>query len=591
MQLRAVALPLILVALATPGTAQQHLLFENSANGSTTSNQSRLVESGPLATDTEVADDFELIGNVERVVAVGNGCFSCSPPEVIGVWVRFWEATASGPGALQAEHFIAAGDPGFVYDPVVPDGLDVTLPEPFAATGAHFLSVQLELSQAGGWWDWWLSNEGAPRGTALRYRDAAAGGQWGPHVDHLGVTTNADTAFALYGTTDPPPPDLVAGCGRWRALPTPSPDGATHAVLRDVAVDGDHAWAVGAYSAQIQGHSRQFTLVERWDGQRWQIVPSPSPSPVPQLTTSGLDAADVVGGTLWAAGSTIRQDPVGFVGSHVLVLRYDGGAWEELPTPVTTQCSGSFIHGLKMFAPDHGIFVGWGCPLDGTGSQHGAVAMHWDGASWTFPPLPDPYPPAYGLEAVDGVAADDVWAVGGGSDGDWVGYVYVIRWDGTAWNHVPVELPAGHLGARLFTVVALSPDDVWIGGRIQIGTTIEPLVLHWDGSALTIVDAPAGGADFIHLPGRGVLSAGVGGVALWDGLSWTPQPTVQGVPGAEIGAYASSGSCEAWGVGRQLVGGDILALAVRLEPEEASGMLFADGFESADTGAWSTVTP
>ncbi|HSL16683.1 MAG TPA: hypothetical protein VLB51_02135 [Methylomirabilota bacterium] len=590
---RPAILALVLLAVAAPSVAQQHLLFSNAPNGSTTSNQSRLVAGGPLATDTEVADDFDVIGNVERVIATGNGCFQCAPPDVVGVWVRFWESTSAGPGALQAEHFVAAGDPAFVYDPVVPDTLDVTLPTPFVATGAHFLSVQLEFSPDSGFWDWWLSHEGQPRGAALQYRDAAAGGSWGPHIDFLGVTTDADTAFELYGTTDPPPPDLVAGCGRWRAVPTPSPPEAHHAVLRDVVVDGTGAWAVGEYAALIQGHVRQFTLVERWDGQRWEIVPSPSPAPVPALTTSGLDAADVVGGVLWAGGSTIRQDVMGYSGSQVLVLRRDGGVWEEIATPATTQCSGNFIHGLKMFAPDDGLFVGEGCSLDGTGSQRGAIVMHWDGTGWSIPPLPDPHPasPGYGLEAVDGVAPDDVWAVGGGPDGDWVGYSYVIHWDGSSWQHVPVELPAGNVGARLFNVDAFAADNVWMGGQVQIGVSIEPLVLHWDGVTLRVVDAPAGGAGFVNLPGRGVLSVGTGGVALWDGATWSLEPTIQGVPGASILALASAGSCEAWGVGRQDVGGDLLALAVRLEAAEPDTVLFADGFESGSAASWSDVLP
>lgn len=144
--------------------------------------------------DQEIADDFEVTGLIERIQAGGNGCFQCEPPTVNGVYIRFYEHTAAGPGALQAEYFLDGDDPNFVYDPAEPSDLDITLPTPFVASGRHFMSVQMVME---GYWDWWESNPSAPNLSRIYVRDNLIGGGW-EYYDFVGYG-NADVVFELFG--------------------------------------------------------------------------------------------------------------------------------------------------------------------------------------------------------------------------------------------------------------------------------------------------------------------------------------------------------------------------------------------------------
>ena len=154
----------------------------------------------PGQSDKEVADDFELTGQIERLVAVGKGCANCSPPQIDGVYVRFYEHTPAGPGALQAEYFLEDDDPGFIYNPDQPSTLDITLPSPFQANGRHFFTVQMAMS---GVWEWWESSRNAPTLSRIWIRDNLDGGQW-QHYDVNG-RGNADVTFDLYGQLTAPP--------------------------------------------------------------------------------------------------------------------------------------------------------------------------------------------------------------------------------------------------------------------------------------------------------------------------------------------------------------------------------------------------
>ncbi len=76
----------------------------------------------------------------------------------------------------------------------------------------------------------------------------------------------------------------------------------------------------------------------------------------------------------------------------------------------------------------------------------------------------------YALFAVWGLRSDDVWAVGGKSEGD------VLHWDGLTWT-----VMARHPDmSSLEGVWASAPDDLWVVGRRTDGTGE---ILHWDGHA------------------------------------------------------------------------------------------------------------
>ncbi len=162
----------------------------------------------------EVADDFNVIGLIDRIVADGvtcnNGCSGA--PDCLGVTVRFYDWTPDGPGALQVEHFVPVDTGDFFWTPsCCLRLLDITLPEPFVASGWHYVSVQAALtgSASTDQWNFYRSNVGDPMGGAAHYRDLNENDEWIAFHTTTGFPPS-DTSFELHGEfTGTPTADIL----------------------------------------------------------------------------------------------------------------------------------------------------------------------------------------------------------------------------------------------------------------------------------------------------------------------------------------------------------------------------------------------
>jgi outer membrane protein assembly factor BamB len=198
------ALVVILFATLAQNAFAEELIWDTrpgvAIRFGTTSESVRAVDDqGDAFLDTEVADDFLARGTIERLVMQG---LSCCLPQVLGVYTRFYQWTPDGPGALQAEYFLDASDPGFRFTPNAPSTIEITLDEPFAANGWHFVAVQL-VTRNHGPWSLLESNPDEPLNSFVWFRDNLAGGDWVQDRDGGGPPDNSDMSFALFGTARP----------------------------------------------------------------------------------------------------------------------------------------------------------------------------------------------------------------------------------------------------------------------------------------------------------------------------------------------------------------------------------------------------
>ena len=207
---------LVFVLFGLPGLSPvraQEVVWQQAGDGQSAWGPSQRSQTSTYGVvDSELADDFDLVGTITQVYAAGyNGAQTNSPPPLSGVYVRFYAFNADGtPGGLQREYFLAAGDASLQVTGFVPSSFRATLSPAFEASGRHFVSVQPVLDPAWGqYWYWWSDNTNAPRGQALYFRDRAAGQTaWGRAIGPS--TANSDLAFTLYGTRAVVPAPVVS---------------------------------------------------------------------------------------------------------------------------------------------------------------------------------------------------------------------------------------------------------------------------------------------------------------------------------------------------------------------------------------------
>jgi hypothetical protein len=246
------------------------------------------------------------------------------------------------------------------------------------------------------------------------------------------------------------------------------------------ALSSSDVWAVG----QNGVHS----LVERWNGQRWLMVPTPSVGTYDLLTA----ICAILHDDAWAVGYSIPY--------LYTLMHWDGRSWAVVNgSPANL----SILNSVKAFACDDVWAVGEKDVHQGTSST---FTLHWDGTTWTEIPSPN-VATGNSLNGVDGSGPEDVWAVGSSSLG-----ALTMHWDGTAWTVVPTPVDNGWFTA----VKAFSATNVCAVGSLAGTSGQEPLSARWDGTQWRVMPTPP-----VNIPA--FLSA----ISARDGSIWVVGPKAQ----------------------------------------------------------------
>ena len=226
--------------------------------------------------------------------------------------------------------------------------------------------------------------------------------------------------------------------------------------LFGVATGGGDTWAVGG---------RSGTIALRWRRGTWVAVPVPR-----ALIKSGLDSVAVISPRdVWAAG--------------IGIVHWNGRAW--------SRHSGPDFHGGTYAAVSRvpGTAQVWVTGLDGLG---GLTAARWSGSSWEVSALP---PRLGGSGAIGAVSAANAWLTTTTSSGGQRQRTGFLHWDGSAWTAVAVPNPAPFDDIRGVSV--RSATDAWAVGEYSPHAgkpyvDSRSWVLHWNGTAWSRLQAPAG---------------------------------------------------------------------------------------------------
>ena len=341
-------------------------------------------------------------------------------------------------------------------------------------------------------------------------------------------------------------------------------------------------FAVGDIATETATTFTAKSLIERWDGLRWSIVPSPVVSGATDVFLSGVSCTSAT--SCFAVGASSSSPPPS-ISSSALPWRSAGTArrGRSFPAPARATRSKPSSLGVACVSASSCYAVGdFQAPAIG-----GALLEHWDGANWAVVPNPDSsfarksgsgrrlpvgfararsskpqqigaFSSSPGLQGVACTSDANCFAVGNSFTG-----ALVERWNGTAWSNVTTPTPRNSLGADLGSVACTSPTDcsaVGIEGAVaSSGDVIDisdaPLQEHWDGSAFTIVPGPSN-APFSELSGVACGSPtacfAVGDsafVQLWNGTKWSLAPFGSPTSQSQLNQVACTSATNCFAVG------------------------------------------
>jgi len=205
-------------------------------------------------------------------------------------------------------------------------------------------------------------------------------------------------------------------------------------------------WAVGG-DATLAGAPGGF--IERWTGVSWTLVSPPAPSPLESVTC--VSTADC-----WAVGDTPAAPGGAATG---VIENWNGSAWSV----VASQAQGiPYLEGVTCVSSSD-------CWASGSGFEH------WNGTTWTLVNVFQTGP----FSSVSCTSATACWAT---YERDNV----IEHWSGTSWTGVTLS----DANLQLSAVTCVAATECWAVGTDYFGTTSQPAVERWNGSAWAAVGAP-----------------------------------------------------------------------------------------------------
>lgn len=163
----------------------------------------------------------------------------------------------------------------------------------------------------------------------------------------------------------------AAGTPRWRIRSVPKPAGSTNQVFNRVSCLS-RTWCVAVGGPDVDYPGRLF--IERWGGSRWSIQSAPEPAGRPNSGLNGVSCA-----------SRRACTAVGYFQRHgrpltQLVERWNGLRWSIQPTPKVPGAVRTVLYSVSCSSTTMCVAVGgWDSP-----SGQNELAEGWNGSRWTI---------------------------------------------------------------------------------------------------------------------------------------------------------------------------------------------------------------
>ncbi|HEX3492900.1 MAG TPA: alkaline phosphatase family protein [Streptosporangiaceae bacterium] len=244
----------------------------------------------------------------------------------------------------------------------------------------------------------------------------------------------------------------------WHVAATPRLVTQRDILFSATAVSPRDVWAVG--TRQV-GNGTFSTLIERWNGTRWSVVPSPNPGPAGNnlysVAASGPD-------NVWAVGQRSDQ-----TSDLPLVEHWNGQRWTAVSVP-----SAGLRNGLLQGVAVHGDQVWAVGNSDDAAHQARPLVEHLSHGHWTAQLLTGLGSGFSDINAVT-VAGGTVWLAGEFLDATGLQHTLLARNDGSGWQQVAAPNPG--TGDKVVSGIASAGGRTWAVGYFKTNIGRAPLVM------------------------------------------------------------------------------------------------------------------
>jgi len=275
----------------------------------------------------------------------------------------------------------------------------------------------------------------------------------------------------------------------WSIVSSPSPGTQTRCgtgysgnVLEGVtAIASNNVWAVG-HICGWQGR----TLVEHWDGIHWTVVPSSNVAGADMSTL--VSVAAVSANDVWAVGNF---QVGGQYQWNTLVEHWNGTKWNIVNSPNGSGKDKNFLNAIAVVSPTNLWAVGYS-EDDSSNTIDVPLIEHYNGGGWSIVPSVYPAPSAFNaLYGITALSATNIWAVGYANENSQGqnGAALIEYWNGTNWKLV--NSPIAGSATILTSIAPNSSTDIWAAGYIQSSDVqYLPITEHWNGNSWAVVNPP-----------------------------------------------------------------------------------------------------
>ncbi|MEO5953896.1 MAG: S-layer homology domain-containing protein, partial [Chloroflexia bacterium] len=302
----------------------------------------------------------------------------------------------------------------------------------------------------------------------------------------------------------------------WTIVPNPDGVSGTNVLNGVSALSSNYVWAVGTnsdhtliqlYSDSCATPTISLSPTSTLTSTSTPTVPSSTTStPVPtcelEWSITGSDNPGTQANRLLDVAAQ-AQDDVWAVGTYnngsadkTLVEHWDGSEWNVVDSPNIGSVDNTLVSVSVVSASD---IWAVGTYFDSVGQSDRTLTLHYDGIEWSVIYSPNIGSGNNRLHGVYATATDDVWGSGFACNGDCLATFpesqsLILHWDGTAWSIVTVPNTPGQ-NNYLYKIAGSSGSNIWTAGEHNTcwGCAASILTLHYDGTTWSIVDSPNAG--------------------------------------------------------------------------------------------------